>query len=46
MSGQDPHRDSPLGSDIASGMFAKARAGQYPPLTYLGYGMRSRKLLR
>jgi hypothetical protein len=33
---QDPARDSPRGCLIASGMFAKARTGQYPSGTYVG----------
>ena len=42
MPNQDPTRDSPRGCLIASGMFAKARTGQYPSITYLGLGDRSR----
>ena len=33
---QGPDRDSPLGDLIASGIFRKARTGQYPSLGYLG----------
>lgn len=38
MPNQDPTRDSPRGCLIASGMFAKARTGQYPSIPYLGLG--------
>src|SRR5437764_14696630 len=36
MRDQDPARDGPRGCLIASGIFAKARTGQYPSGPYLG----------